>query len=395
MTNPTPTTARNATLQDLVPMLRAQQDVKLDAVVSATAMTSIGGVIHVKGMQVFGDAKVRPTAIMDGHIADRLDIPVRYVRRMRVERPDLYDMNFNGLVHGLTDYGWNIENPEAPDHRPVNIIHPANDHKFLLRTFTAPDGSEGIGRALLSDRFATYDNYDMLLALLEGVKSTGAQMDLDGCTFDLSERRMVVKLSFPEINVLAPDFLGTYRSPYSGLAGADLPVVSAGIYATNSETGGGAWTLGPRFTFKICNNGMLMTKEAFRAVHLGGKLDEGVVQWTEDTERKNAELVVAKTRDAISTFLDVDYMRKVIEGLTDKATKPLTDPVATVELVSKKLGYSEADQAGILDHFIKGASVTAGGVMQAVTSYCQTVEDPDAAFDLEASAVQALELAAA
>jgi hypothetical protein len=50
---------------------------------------------------------------------------------------------------------------------------------------------------------------------------------------------------------------------------------------------------------------------------------------------------------------------------------------------------------GRLDHFIRGGAITAGGVLQAVTSYAQEVDDPDEALNLEESAVRAMELAAA
>ena len=38
--------------------------------------------------------------------------------------------------------------------------------------------------------------------------------------------------------------------------------------------------------------------------------------------------------------------------------------------------------------------MTAGGVMNAVTSYAQTVDDPDVAYDLEGQGLRAMELAA-
>ena len=37
-------------------------------------------------------------------------------------------------------------------------------------------------------------------------------------------------------------------------------------------------------------------------------------------------------------------------------------------------------------HFIRGGQLTAGGVMQAVTSVAQTLDDADAAHEMEASA---------
>ena len=50
--------------------------------------------------------------------------------------------------------------------------------------------------------------------------------------------------------------------------------------------------------------------------------------------------------------------------------------------------------AGKLAHFIRGGQLTAGGVMQAVTSAAQDA-DPDTAYEMEAAALPALRLAAA
>jgi hypothetical protein len=49
----------------------------------------------------------------------------------------------------------------------------------------------------------------------------------------------------------------------------------------------------------------------------------------------------------------------------------------------------------ILDHFIKGGDLTAGGIMHAVTSAAQVQDDGDAAWDMENTALEALQLAAA
>ena len=58
-------------------------------------------------------------------------------------------------------------------------------------------------------------------------------------------------------------------------------MVFAGFVITNSETGCGAFTLTPRLVVQVCRNGMTITRDAIRAVHLGERLDEGVVTWSE------------------------------------------------------------------------------------------------------------------
>jgi hypothetical protein len=48
----------------------------------------------------------------------------------------------------------------------------------------------------------------------------------------------------------------------------------------------------------------------------------------------------------------------------------------------------------ILSHFIKGGQLTSGGVLQAVSSAAQTIEDVDRAHEFLGTAVDAMKVAA-
>ena len=375
------TSTRNASLLDLKNMLDTQQDLKLDAVVPARAITSVDGNLVVEGMSVVNDTMTyKPTEIADAHLAEKLGIPLTYMRTLRNKRPDLYDSNVNGWLHG---YGWS---PAWNDYVQI----PGDERSFLLRTFSDPDGGVGIARSLQSDRYAVVDNLDVLFAAMSGIRDSG--LEVEYASADLSERRMTVRFHCPSVAVMAPTLLAGYRSPFSGATGADNPVVFAGFELSNSETGGSAFTLVPRFVVEICSNGMKMTKDAFRKVHLGGRLDEGIVRYTDDTRRKQMELVTAEARDTVATFLDIDYVTKAIATLEAKAGVAVHDPLKTIELVSKAQHFTEDEQALILSHFIDGGQRTAGGIMQAITSAAQLVPDPDRAYELESCAVASMDL---
>ena len=62
-----------------------------------------------------------------------------------------------------------------------------------------------------------------------------------------------------------------------------------------------------------------------RAVHLGERLSEGAINWSEETQAKTLELITLKSRDAVQTFLDIDYMTKVIRSMEDQAQAELSD----------------------------------------------------------------------
>ena len=110
---------------------------------------------------------------------------------------------------------------------------------------------------------------------------------------------MYVRVVCEQVAVLAPALLAGYRSPFTGASGADNPVVFAGFVITNSETGCGAFTLTPRLVVQVCRNGMTITRDALRAVHLGERLEEGMVTWSGNTRDKTLALITAKTTDAV------------------------------------------------------------------------------------------------
>lgn len=389
------TIARNASLEELHQLLSVQHEAKHDAIVPARKLHYNGGYLVAAGMGMDGPAGsagiFRPTEIFDAHIASALEIPLPYVRRMRKERVDMLDANVNGWLH-------------------------RDDRKFFLRTFLDTDERDtlspvgGIARGLLSDRYRRVDNLDTITAVLAGIRELGVDARVSSC--HLTDRRMQVRIVAPDIAVHAGALLTGYRDPFgegalreqrrrqwserTGIdidAFGDSPVVFAGFVVTNSEVGEGAACIWPQITVLSCLNGQTFAKDVLRNVHLGARLDEGVVDWSPVTQQKNLELIQAMTTDAVKTFLDSAYAERKITEITEKASVTITNPNETVTLVGQQLRFTEETIAGIFNHFIRGGQVTAGGVMQAVTSYAQEIEDPDAAWELELQALNALDAA--
>jgi hypothetical protein len=273
--DPVPSGIRNAALEDLAALLRDQQARKVDIVTPATAIRASGGHLVVdSSVPLIGPGGVtmtagtyRPTEVCDQGIADKLGIPAAYLRRLREQRPALYDANVNGWLGG-------------------------DDRRFLIRCLRGQDGG-GAARAFLSDEYKIIDSLDVLMAALEGIRGCGVPVQVAGC--DLADRRMYVRVTCEDVAVLAPTLLAGYRSPFTVAAGADNPVVFAGFVLSNSETGCGAFTLTPRLVVRVCDNGMTITRDAIRAVHLGERLGEGIVTWSGTTQDKILELITAKT----------------------------------------------------------------------------------------------------
>ncbi|MGW2654431.1 DUF932 domain-containing protein [Streptomyces sp. NPDC001478] len=368
--------ARNANLEDMATLLRAQRSSKVDIVTSASDLRMEGGMLRIAGDPVAitangvgrPDALLLPTEIFDEQAGAKLGIPVGYLKKTRRQQIGLYDANING---------WLASEPSR---------------KFMVRTFQDRSDGTGVARALMSDKYKAMDNFDVLVAALDGIRQTGHPVEVTGC--DLSDRKMYVRIEAPKVAVAARELLKNYRSPFSGQTGAELPEVHAGLVITNSEVGYGAVSIAPRAVFRVCNNGMTMEKDTMKAVHVGARLEEGTIDWSLATQTKELELITSKTADAVAHFLSHNYMETLIERVTERAATEITDPGTTVREVTKQLSIPDETADAILRHFIKGGQTTAGGVMQAFTSVAQTIADADAAHVLETKALEALTLAA-
>lgn len=366
---------RNIPLPTLAAMLKDQSTRKLDVIAGAGAVRAVGGRIVLEDTEpILGPEGVTmtsgsyaPNDVATEGLASKLGIPSQYLRKLSSEHVDLFDENVNGWL--------------ARD-----------DRRFLVRVLRSDSGG-GIARAILSDRYSRIDNLDILMAALDGVRQSGAHVEVTGS--DVTDRRMYLRVRCPEVAVMAPQLLERYRSPFNGRWGKDLPVVFAGFLISNSETGCGAFTIAPRLEVQVCSNGMVMNVAKTRRVHVGSKVeDDGVIEWSDATQKATLDLIASKTTDAVKAYLDRDFVTRMVRELEEVAGKPVDAPDTTIKTVATKLRFSEEHRNSILAHFIQGADLTAGGVMHAVTSVAQTLQDADAAFELEAVGVQAMRIAA-
>lgn len=396
----TTTYLRNASLPKIAGSLQDFRDRAVDLVAGAGRISASesGRLIVADAVSTLNDDGVDTTPgaysvteVANEGIAAKLGIPSAYARTLLNDHPALWAANVNGWMERderkfmIRTYGSDSKSAGFPTSGWA-----ANGGRHSAPVTAVTDA--GMVRAFLSDSYRTIDNFDVVTAVLTGIASI---MDPKDVTIggDLTERRLYLRITAPTIAQAASALLGRYRAP-SGAMGKDDPTVFAGLVVRNSEVGNGAFSIVPRITVKVCQNGLTITKDATREVHLGSKLDEGIITWSADTERKNLQLITAQTRDAVAAFLNPEYLRRAVDALTATASVSVKDAPTTITRVAKGLGFGKAQADGILAAFIEGSDATAGGVMQAMTALANATEDGDAAFELESKAVAGMELAA-
>ena len=140
-------TTRNATIDDLVVLLRDQQARKVDVVASASSIRAEGGCLVLDGTLpvlmadgvTMTEGRYRPTDVCDAGIADKLGIPAAYLWKVRDSHPALFDANVNGWLE-------------------------RDNRRFFIRALRGPDGQTGVARAWLSDGYKKIDHLDTLTA---------------------------------------------------------------------------------------------------------------------------------------------------------------------------------------------------------------------------------------
>lgn len=375
---------RQTTLAELVTELKDQNLQKNDFVVPANLLSMENGLLVVNNYnnndnltKLLNEVGIKSEStenklilnclpVLHSHLSEKLDIPRKYYNKITaLDDKTLIDAN---VSYWLKNMKGNV----------------------FLRTFINKDKNEGYARALLSDRYNVIDNFDVLLATLEAVNASGLNLKMEDNGCDLSENKMYLRFIAPDVEINAPDLLKNYKNPKGGGSGVGDGIIT-GFVITNSEVGQGSFSISPRAVVLKCSNGMVFKDDAYGKIHLGGKMENySQINWSEDTKRKNYELIMSQVKDAVKQFTSEEYLAKKISELDEYATVELKHPMDTVKNVTKHLNVSEEKERSILDFFMRGGDFTAMGVSQALTFYAHETKDADEAHDMEVVAIDIL-----
>lgn len=302
-------------------------------------------------------------------LANRLGIPIKYLDRI------------GGRHHQLTRDTMEALFSEEPEKRA---------------TFRLLRGDDGhILRAIVSDKFAgEIDNWSMFDSVIGGLQA--ADILAGDCLIeaDLSPDRFRLRIAVPQIAIAAPDLLGDYRTPWSMDPNAPVhalnpngaepaPLIFAGLEISNSETGQGTALIRPRAEVMICRNG-LTRDVAFKRTHVGSRQDnDGVVQWSSETNQALRQLIRSQTADAVRTFCSTEYLEEMANEMREAKGRPILDVQASVEVVRQRAELTDDEVGSVLACFTRSGDMTALGMGQAVTATAQLAVESDRQAELE------------
>jgi hypothetical protein len=365
-------------VKELVEQLKTQQLLKRDMVVPSSCLSYKDGQLVIRNVsknpqmddllkstgvtvadQELTSLLLKPLEAFNRQIAGRFDIPYQYYKKL-MEKGNIALLDHN-----------------------VNHWFSQSAKNYLVRCFASTDDNTGIVRAILGDRYRILDNLDVLMASLDAVRQSGVNIQIESA--DITDTKMYVRFIAPDVVRESPSLLKNYRVPNKE-KGNDYGI-HAGFILTNSETGHGSSFVAPRLVVAACRNGMIMKQDATNKVHLGGKMDEGKIDWSEETKTKNVELIIAQVKDAVKMYTSNEYLGQTIDKLEGNGTLPLSHPIDAITNISRDLNFSEDKQKDLLAYFMQSSDLTGFGVAQAVTFFAHSKSDADEQFELEAVAM--------
>lgn len=318
-------------LKELAEKLDANSQAKKDFVVQTQGLT-LDASNH---MLVPGNDAYALSQIAHQQLAGYTGIPRQYYEKMMSEAPGLLRDNVNTWLR-----------QKKPD------------DMRMVRT------QNGRMRALLSNRYQRIENEEVASAALTVLSELNG---VEIVSSEITERRLYIHFTVNTIQ-------GEVKKG---------DVVQAGGIISNSEVGLGSASVSGMIWRLVCLNG-LKVGETYRRTHVGRKIEDNEELWADDTRQTDDKLVLMRIRDTVRALTDEARFRTSITRLQDLSQlETKGDPVKAVEVLSKKIGATEAESSGILRSLINGADLTAWGLVNAVTAQAHTAPEYDRAVELE------------
>jgi len=327
--------AQALNIRELAERVHAQQDTKHDyvadtrrvgfhevPVIGSDGASASDFELTIDGIndQVGAPSAFGINEIAHEQIGTRLGIPKKYYERMRGEAPALLKRNVDH---------WFVNDPE----------------KRMFRTL------DGNVRAVLSDRYRPLDNVDLIEYVLpELFKVEG----LEFFVTSLTPERMFIRATLPRLT-------GEIRVG---------DTVQAGVEISNSEVGRGSLTVSPWILRLDCLNGMT-SKVAIRKYHAGRRIEEtddvlGIFR--DETIAQDDKAFFMKAADMARAALSDITFGRIVEQLRATATgEQIAEPVAAVQVLSKRLDLTEGEGQSVLNFLRADGDLSQWGAINALT----------------------------
>lgn len=293
------------------------------------------------------------------------------------------------LYHWLLDGHQNPSSTRAKEWDPksnwdiwtymVNEYFTREKTPMLVRVMRKADGV-AYCRALLSNKYKIMGNADLFYAVVEELKSVGAEIWHARLSEDRFYGYAVAPHISGQINLERSFDPGDgWKSRWYGKAG---DVLNAAMAFGNSETGEGGIFLSYAILRRVCEN-YCVWNDIISQAHVGKRHELDSVLSDETLTMQN-QLIFAKLKDLTKSAFDPSKFGEMLGVLEAAAKDAVEDPEAAAEALQVVYDIGEDRKRAIRNMFIREQDNSRYGLINAVTQYAHASEtDPDKGFDLE------------
>jgi hypothetical protein len=124
--------------------------------------------------------------------------------------------------------------------------------------------------------------------------------------------------------------------------------------------------------------------------------EEAYTLFSDETLKADDKAFFLKVADTVRAAVDIAKFGQIVQRMREATEQTIQgNPVAAVEVLGDKFGYSQDEKSGILTHLIQGGDLSAYGLLNAITRTSQDLGDYDRSTDLERDGSRVLSLPAA
>ena len=265
----------------------------------------------------------------------------------------------------------------------INAIWQKEPKNTMIRTFM-DSNTHGIARAVLSDKFKTFDNTNLLNSAIPQLMESEAQWKVVNA--DVTDKRLYLRLKSEVITG-------------EGANRGDL--MASGIGLSNSEVGAGSVQVYQMYWTLACLNGM-QTENRHRQSHITSSQADGETWKMLSSEAKDADnkALELKVRDLVAGYTSresfdevIDKMKIAGEDVISGSINDAVDNLGKVINLTKKETNSVFDglMATIGQQGYAGNPVSRATMVNAVTNVANRV-DPDEMDDWQRRGGQILNM---
>lgn len=248
----------------------------------------------------------------------------------------------------------------------INAIWQKEPKNTMIRTFMDSD-THGIARAVLSDKFKTFDNTNLLNSAIPQLMESEAQWKVVNA--DVTDKRLYLRLKSEVITG-------------EGANRGDL--MASGIGLSNSEVGAGSVQVYQMYWTLACLNGM-QTENRHRQSHITSSQADGETWKMLSSEAKDADnkALELKVRDLVAGYTSRESFDEVIDKMKTAGQDVIEGSVNNaVDNLGKVINLTKKETASVLDGLMAtigqegyaGNPVSRATMVNAVTNVANRVD---------------------